>query len=134
MRQVVVIDTWPQHDCTIGRLSFDGFKCFTLELPWRENARGVSCIPGGEYIARKRRSPSNGDVLEFEGVPNRSYIQLHAGNYTRQVRGCILVGDSVRYIDDDSVPDVTNSKKTLKKLLRACRKSVIVRVKRAQCI
>jgi hypothetical protein len=95
----------------------NGFQCFTLELPFKGNKPDVSSIPRGRYEYYKRISPKNGDVLELRNVPERTYIQIHAGNFTRQIQGCILVGDSIKHIDGDTIPDVSNSKKTLKKLL-----------------
>lgn len=122
--------TWSQDDCTLGRLSYDEFQCFTLELPWLENEQGVSCIPEGRYLAFKRKSPKNGLVLELESVPNRTFIQIHAGNYTRQIEGCILVGDSIKFLDKDAIPDVTNSKRTLDKLLDVVPERVYINITR----
>ena len=64
-------------------------------------------------------SPKNGHVLELIDVPNRTFIQIHKGNFTYQIEGCILVGDGVKWLNGDSIPDVTNSTKTLEKLLEA---------------
>lgn len=114
---IISIDRWYNHDCTIGRLKIDDFQCFTLELPDKNNLPDVSCIPRGRYEYYKRKSPKNGDVLELRNVLDRTYIQVHAGNYTRQIQGCILVGESIKFLDNDDIPDVTNSKNTLKKLL-----------------
>ena len=111
------IKRWYHKDCTLGRLSVGGFQCFTLELPWLENQRSISCIPRGAYKAFKRQSAKNGLVVEFRNVPDRSNIQIHSGNYTRQIEGCILVGSSIAFLDGDSIPDVANSKETLAKLL-----------------
>ena len=111
------INRWYHKDCTLGRLYVGGFQCFALELPWLENQRGISCIPRGTYKAFKRQSPKNGAVIEFENVPQRSNIQIHSGNYTRQIEGCILVGSSIAFLDGDTIPDVANSKTTLDKLL-----------------
>lgn len=113
------IDRWQQHDCTPGRLSVSGssFQCFTLELPWRGNQPDVSCIPKGEYEYYYRLSPKNGKVLELRNVPDRTYIQVHSGNFTRQIQGCILVGDAIKFLDSDTIPDVTNSRITLDRLL-----------------
>ncbi len=113
------IKRWYHKDCTIGRLTLSGgtFQCFTLELPWKENERGISCIPAGTYEAFKRMSPKNGSVIELLNVKDRSNIQVHRGNYTRQIEGCILVGDSVKFLDADSIPDVTTSGQTMDKLL-----------------
>lgn len=113
----LVIKTIKQHDCTIGTLNVDAFRCFTLELPWKDNQTNVSCIPAGHYNGQKITSPSLGECLEIKDVLGRSYIRIHAGNYTRQIRGCILVGESLADIDGDSVIDVTNSKSTLSELM-----------------
>lgn len=107
-----------QHDCTVGVMNIgDEFRCMTLELPWKDNATSVSCIPTGVYECFKRVSGKNGNVFELKNVVNRSYIQCHAGNYTSQIEGCILVGDSLRDINNDGIIDVTNSKTTLNKVL-----------------
>ena len=106
------------EDCTIGRLWCGDFQCFTLELPLLNNESSVSCIyPAGGYIGRKHFSPNNGDVIAIDNVMGRTNIQVHSGNYTNQILGCILVGDSVKFLNDDKIPDVTNSKNTLNKLL-----------------
>jgi hypothetical protein len=114
---LITIDTWKNDDCTVGRLAAGDFQCFTLELPWQNNWRDISCIPEGAYIATKYDSPKHGNVLLLHNVQNRSLIEIHAGNFTRQIEGCILVGDSIKFLDGDEIPDVTNSKRTLSKLL-----------------
>lgn len=106
-----------QHDCTVGLLNCDRFRCFTLELPWGMNKKNFSCVPEGTYEAFKHESPKNGSVIMLKNVVGRSGIQIHAGNYTSQIEGCILVGDSLKDINADGVIDVTNSKATLSKLL-----------------
>lgn len=113
----ITIDTISYNDCTLGRLQYGDFQCFTLELPWLNNRTGESCIPEGEYEISHYNSPKHGDVLLLVNVVGRSMIEIHAGNYTRQIEGCILVGDSIKYLDGDSIPDVTNSKNTLRKLV-----------------
>lgn len=114
----IIINRWYQPDCTIGRLTYGSFQCLTLELPWKNNQRNISCIPEGIYKAKKRISPGKGyQVIEYIDVPDRTYIQIHYGNYTRQILGCQLPGDGIKWLDGDSILDVTNSKPTLKKLL-----------------
>jgi hypothetical protein len=82
------------------------------------NASNISCIyPSGGFIGRKHFSAKNGDVIAIDNVMGRTNIQVHSGNYTSQIQGCILVGDSIKFLNDDKVPDVTNSRNTLKKLL-----------------
>jgi len=105
-------------DCTLGRLTYGTFQCFTLELPMLDNAQDISCIyPNGGFIGRKHFSPHNGDCIAIDNVMNRTNIQMHAANFTRQILGCIAVGDGIKFLDNDSIPDVTNSVKTLGALL-----------------
>ena len=116
---MLTINTKSYPDCTIGRLNVGDFNCFTLELPWLDNQNGISCIPAGDYAVEKYQSPKHGQVLLFKNVLSRSMIEIHAGNYTRQIEGCILVGKSIAYLDSDTIPDVTSSKDTMGKLLAA---------------
>lgn len=66
--------------------------CHTLELPWRFNDVGVSCIPEGIYSCWKAKSPKFGDCFYIADVPHRSGILIHAGNTVQDTRGCVLVG------------------------------------------
>lgn len=84
---------------TMGTLFLNGEEfCHTLELPWKENKRSISCIPAGEYEARIRLPRESGTRnyihLLVKDVPNRSYILVHIGNTTKDTKGCILVGQS----------------------------------------
>jgi len=104
--------------CTLGVLTVDDFRCFTLELPMLDNAPDISCIyAAGGFRGNKHFSPHNGDVVAINNVMDRTNIQIHSGNFTRDVLGCILVGESIKFLDGDNIPDVTNSRNTLKKLL-----------------
>jgi hypothetical protein len=84
--------------------------CLTLEDPWDNNKRGVSCIPEGVYSF----SPHNGvkfkNVWIASNVPGRTGILIHAGNSTADTSGCILVGQN---FEGDRL---LNSLKTLDKL------------------
>lgn len=116
--QDLTLETVSYNDCTIGRLRGNGVNCFTLELPWINNHKNISCIPAGVYKFKYRVSPSLGGVLHLIDVDDRTWIYIHSGNYTRRIKGCILIGDSIRYLDGDTIPDVTNSRITLDNLLR----------------
>lgn len=119
LRMKLKIKRWYHEDCTIGRLSYGNFQCWTLELPSLDNATDISCIySAGGYEGYKHFSPKNGDVIAIDNVMDRTNIQIHSGNYTSQIRGCILVGDSVKFLNGDRIPDVTNSRATLKALLK----------------
>lgn len=73
--------------------------CQSTELPWRDNARNVSCIPDGTYLLKRVKSAKFGDCLHVVGVPGRSGILIHPGNDPHvDSRGCILPGLSVTAI------------------------------------
>ncbi len=76
---------------TNGRLDYEGqFICNTIELPWKLNEKGVSCIPEGEYFIRKRYSMKFQWHLEIVNVKNRSLILFHpANNAQSELKGCI---------------------------------------------
>lgn len=104
---------------TIGELLIDGVEfCKTLELKWLDNTRSKSCIPEGTYKVVKRLAHPKRKYDHFHvlNVPNRSYILIHTGNHSRQILGCILVGDKHIDLDKDGLVDVANSTVTLKKL------------------
>ena len=82
---------------TIGNLYLNGeWLCDTLELPYLDNQRSISCIPAGEYKVRLRtaKESSSRDYLHLlvQDVKGRSYILVHIGNFPKDTRGCILVG------------------------------------------
>ena len=103
---------------TIGIIYVNGLRFFTLELPWLDNQKNISCIPTGEYNYIKRVSPGKGyEVIELVDVPDRAYIQIHLGNYTRQIEGCILPGTGLKDINRDGVVDVTNSEEAFNQIM-----------------
>jgi hypothetical protein len=64
--------------------------CNTIELPWKNNEKRVSCIPEGRYFIRKRYSQKFKWHLEVVDVKNRSYILFHpANNALLELNGCI---------------------------------------------
>jgi hypothetical protein len=103
---------------TTGHLYLDGKRlCATLELPWKDNQRFVSCVPTGSYRVLKYDAPSFKEATwMLMRVNERSGILIHQGNFHDQIRGCILVGSSHKDIDGDGQVDVVNSVKTIRKL------------------
>jgi len=93
---LLIRDTFTEES-TIGELFINGERiCDTLENPWKDNQRNISCIPEGEYPVRLRlaRESASRDYLHLlvQDVPNRDYILFHRGNYPKDTSGCILVG------------------------------------------
>ncbi len=88
-------------------LETDGqkFMCSTLELPWKDNQRNISCIPAGTYEVAKRTHGRYYEAykkrfghkfsLELKNVSGRGDILIHTGNTKEHTRGCILVGSGL---------------------------------------
>ena len=94
---LLIRDTFTKES-TIGRLFINGESfCDTLENPWLDNQRNISCIPEGQYKVRLRlaRESATRNYLHLlvQDVPNRSYILFHRGNTAKDTSGCILVGN-----------------------------------------
>lgn len=78
-----------------GEFWIDGIKqCYYLE-PSRRTPfyPGHPCIPAGTYGVVLTMSPHLGYVCpEVLGVPGRSAIRWHIGNFAKDVLGCCVVG------------------------------------------
>ena len=123
MEKLLITRTHENSKQTIGQmLVFEGekvlFGCNTLELPYLDNQRNISCIPVGVYRCRKRVSPKFGLCFIVEDVPGRSYILIHRGNFYSDIRGCILVGKGFKDVNKDGIIDVVYSTATVKNLLK----------------
>lgn len=114
-----------------------GFVCDTLELPWANNQRGISCIKAAEYVSYLWESPTfNRTVIRLEDRFGRKDCLIHNGNFagdtgldedhdgapdfTTQVRGCTLVGRGYGLIkrkDGNMQMGILNSRTTLAELV-----------------
>ncbi|WP_113654726.1 DUF5675 family protein [Pedobacter namyangjuensis] len=76
---------------TNGKISYRGeHVCDTIELPWRDNKRNISCIPEGRYLLIKRMHTKHGLQLAIANVVNREGILIHPANFAlRELQGCI---------------------------------------------
>lgn len=86
---------------TFGKLSSpEGEICHILELPWRDNAANLSCIPVGEYEVEPWKSNRFGAVFHLRNVDGRTFILQHSGNvagdktrgWATHSCGCLLFG------------------------------------------
>lgn len=108
---------------TTGHFSlYDGdvhiFSCKTIELPWKDNAKEISCIPEGTYDVVAHVSPKFGNCLKVLKVPKRSDILIHPANFFFQLKGCIAVGKKFIDLNNDGAKDITDSKITANELYR----------------
>ena len=93
---LLIRDTFTEES-TLGKLYLNGeLMSDTLENPYLNNQKNISCIPEGEYKVRLRpaRQSATRDYLHLlvQEVPDRKYILFHRGNTAKDTRGCILVG------------------------------------------
>jgi len=89
------------------------FTCFTLEDQRQRGPKipGETRIPAGRYQLKQWTHPASkfnrraaelfpdihrGFVVEVSGVPNFSAVLVHWGSFSKDTRGCLLVGDTVR--------------------------------------
>ncbi|PQL95196.1 DUF5675 family protein [Apibacter adventoris] len=105
------------------------FQCKTLELPWKNNRKSISCIPVGIYEAVPRTTPQRGKHYHIVPTEPRQWILIHAGNFYTDIKGCILIGDSYSDINKDGYLDILNSRITLKKLIELAPKGFTIEIK-----
>lgn len=99
--------------------------CKTMELPWNNNERNISCIPEGVYIIEKQKPKEdrkygyfrfravkgrsiNRYINDSEGKPMSS-ILVHRITYVKDLLGCIGVGSRFADLNKDGVPDMAAS-------------------------
>lgn len=100
----IFVDRNPStDDGTKGTLTVPqiNFTCDTLELPWRDNQGGVSCIMPDTYKCWTWHSPTfNRTVLRLEDKHGRTNVLVHSGNFGgdttkgeySDILGCTEVG------------------------------------------
>jgi hypothetical protein len=96
---------------TQGILHVGDIVVYTLERPWLDNRRNISCIPEGRYHIYTFVHSKMGMVIGLEDVPERSEILIHPGNTIKDTAGCILPGTGCSY------GKVLYSKKALEMIL-----------------
>lgn len=93
----------------------------TLELPWLNNKKNVSCIPKGIYDAKVAYMESlDGYYYKLINVLDRTEIYIHIGNYYSDIKGCIILGANLSDINKDGEPDVTSSTVTVNAFMALC--------------
>lgn len=123
MKRLILNRDLVSGEVTHGRLSLldaqgrELFSCFTLELPWRDNRIGQSCIPPGQYRLVHRTSPKFGRHIHVLDVPGRTFILIHPANFVSQLRGCIAPGMRRAHLDGDQILDLASSRLAMDRLL-----------------
>ena len=87
----------------------------TIELPWKQNAKRISCIPEGVYTLRRRYSEKFKWHLVLLEVPERSGILIHPANDAlKELQGCIAPVTAITEIGKGS-----NSRNAMQKVMTA---------------
>lgn len=116
MKQLKLVRVTEYNGATLGVLLVDGSPEFvTLEDPWRDNERMISCIPQGKYKIKKHNSPKFGKTFIVDNVTQRDHILFHAGNTHKDTHGCILLG--LQYGTLNNEPAILASKSAFDKFM-----------------
>jgi hypothetical protein len=103
MREITLIRVATSEKGTFGVLIDQEENmpfALTLELPWEDNQVNISCIPPGIYLCDTVNSPRFGYTFQVSHVEGRSHILFHRGNYKKDTKGCILIGEQ---FEDDII-------------------------------
>ncbi len=98
---VLILRSYYQNG-TNGEMFINGKRiCYTIELPWKDNKRRVSCIREGTYELAKRYTEKFGQHLHVKNVEGRDWILIHKFNHAlNESKGCIapveqLIGEGI---------------------------------------
>lgn len=101
MRRLILQRTETGDHGTFGYIDLDRQRFLTGELPDRNNANNVSCIPHDTYSCVFTFSPRfHRKLYLLEGVKGRSGIRIHPANFMGDkekgllchLNGCIALG------------------------------------------
>jgi len=120
----IIIRDYQQHQTPGKLLVYNGldflYICSTLELPFLDNKKNISCIPNGTYLVNKVATAKRGRYFVILNVPGRSGIRIHAGNYASGTKvdtlGCICPGRSFSDLNSDGYLDIYDSRQVLSEL------------------
>lgn len=109
---VLVLNRTYFPEGTQGTLEWNGtLVCYTIELPWLNNQKRVSCVPEGEYILQQRYSPKFKWHLHLKNVPGRDLILIHPANDAqKELLGCIAPVTKLTAIGKGSCSRIALSK------------------------
>lgn len=104
----------------LGEDNFPLFTALSLERGWRNNERGISCYPKGEYEVVFEYSDRFKRMLwEVKGVANRSECKFHSANHWYQLEGCTSFGLDYTDMNGDGYKDITASVSTMNRFHKA---------------
>ena len=125
----LTLRTFTTPDHTLGKLFDDQHNliCYTIEKPYLDNQKDISCVHAGTYDFLPRHSPTQGDTyylsnpeldVTLDDPAGRTFIQWDVANWEHQLLGCIAGGLSMGILDGKTaVMNSSGAKRKLMKLL-----------------
>lgn len=117
----IILQRFIHSKVTFGKLTLEWLNnhpdIYTIELPWKDNQKDISCIPQGIYNCIPYNSNDFPNTYAILNVPGRVGVLFHHGNfacdvflsgksYDSNTKGCILPGFGI----EEVVPMVSKSK------------------------
>lgn len=124
MIKVQIIRFSSSDQGTLGYFISEGFQARIIELPWKDNATNISCIPAGKYQCVYRYSKKFREHYYVMNINGRTYVLIHSGNfagdtskgYKTHSHGCLIIGKYHGKIDGQDA--VLLSRPTLRGLVK----------------
>lgn len=74
----------------------------SLEPPFKDNEKNISCIPEGIYVGTYDGERNKHACYRVHDVFSRSGILIHVGNTIKDTQGCILIGTSFKFKKEET--------------------------------
>jgi hypothetical protein len=129
MQTVTLVRGQSTDDGTFGKLTVGSKTFISIELPWKDNQSGISCIPVGTYVCEVAPSARmtqlfGKDMYHVTNVPDRSGVCIHPSNYAgdttlgkrSDLEGCIALGDGTTK-DDNGQEMIIDSKVSINEFM-----------------
>lgn len=106
----------------------DGVEiCRTLENPYINNRPDISCIPEGNYLCT-RDYIGKFKHFKLQNIRGRSNIEIHCGNFEKDTKGCILLGEEWIFYKNELM--ITNSRTSMRLFKESVLESFTLDIKR----
>ena len=93
LRRLINNTNFDNLNCILGNVYDSNHRkiCVSLELPDKNNANDISCIPTGVYKCVPDDTGKH-QYFRIKDVPNRDRVEIHIGNRAKDLEGCIALG------------------------------------------
>ena len=108
---------------TMGVFALEGELFYTVELPWKNNKKNISCIPAGHYTCKRVWSETNEtagykEAFEILNVPGdrTDIIFAHVGNSVKDIEGCSAAGLIISLKEETVSKSISAVNRLMKKM------------------